>query len=286
MLGYEERGFPLFFKCGFCVVFECLCVPASLPLFQDPSVCVTMGTGCFLSLPINPPTTTSSPYYHLRHLSPSLLQSLVSVLPWWHMAVSSLPATCFTCCPISLGHSLCVCVCFSACFSVCRWIFVCPWLAFRCLLLVFLAGLCFMYLHDCLRISGAVFLRPSLSVFAFCLTLFFSLFSLADWLPVWPPGIPTSNPSSPLSARLLCSVVLLTPTSLLSFQLLFSSFSPPDLFVCSHIKTASIECHWKHIKKKNFCRRQLLLWQHNFWICWGEQGMNRGIERGSEHVRG
>lgn len=150
------------------VMFVCEHVPASLPLFQDPSVCVTMGTACFLYLPLwtptHPPHSHHQPSPTPLPLSLSLPFPGFSVTMATHVCLLSC-VTCFTCCPVSLGQSLCVSVCLILCLSVC------PWLAFLCLLFVYL----FSVLCICTTVWLAVFLCLSLPVFAFCLILF-SLF--------------------------------------------------------------------------------------------------------------
>lgn len=153
-----------------------------------------------------------------------------------------------------------------------------------------------MCLHDCLSgcfpVSVPVCVcSPSHSCFfVFFLSLCLRLTGCMSGHQAFPPLIP------PLLFLLCCSALLfpLTSTSLPSSSSLFlppyNHPPPPTPIVCSHIKTVSIECHREHtVKKKgrdlgNFRRRQLLLWRHNFWICWAERGMNRGIEGGRKNV--
>ena len=88
-------------------VCVCVCVCTCMsPSLRIPPICVTMGTACFLYFSLLTPHTTKC-----SSLFPSILYSKVSVLPWRHMSVSSLPATCFICCPVSPGQSVCLSVC-------------------------------------------------------------------------------------------------------------------------------------------------------------------------------
>lgn len=184
------------------------------------------------------------------------------------MPVSSLPATCFTCCPVSPGQSVCLFAAGSL------YALGLPFFVYSSFVCVFV--LCFMYLHDCL--FSCVDPRPCL----LSVSVFFSLF-LSGWLS----GHQAFNPSSLHSALLLCSVVPLTSVSL---PLLF--FFTPSTWLCvptskQYPLNVTGNTQWKKGRDLgNFRRRQLLLWWHNFWICCGERGMNRGVERGRENVWG
>lgn len=174
-------------------------------------------------------------FLYLSLLTPPHLLHHLPFTHWFQCyhgdtCLSHLPATCFACHPVSLRVSLSLSLSPSLVVFVCRWIFVCPWLAFLCWLFVCLFS--FTYLQDCLCVGLAVPLHPSLSVFAFCLTHFSPSLRLTGCLSghqAFPPLIP---PSSSLSARLLCSVVPLTPSLHSVFSVFsFYSFSPPWL-VC------------------------------------------------------
>lgn len=289
-------------------LFLCAFVSALLPLSQDPSVCVTMGTACFLYrslltpriLPSAAAATTTSLFFF-----PSLLYSLVSVLPWRHMSVSSPACYLFHMLPRLTGSLSSVCLSVSARPRAAAWFPRALAFPFSvCSLFV-----CLFVLRICLSLCLQRCVRPCLCV---CFPSHSFLFSLslapAHWLPVWPPGFSTSNPSSPLSALLLGSDVppRHQPLSLsLSFPFFFSLSQPPQLILFvptskqyplnATRRTHSGEKRRRKKERKkerkekgrdlgNFRRRQLLLWRRNFWICRGERWMNRGMEGGRENV--
>lgn len=217
MLEHRERGSPL----NVAFVLFCACRP--LFLSQELSVCVTMGTACFLYLFLLTP-----PPLNLHRISFSLhpLLSGFSVTIATHVC---LPATCFTCRPVcsaSLSatgcwHALCLPFCCCCCcllfvylFCVHSWLSVCCVHLCLCLLCLFSPPL---FLPGCLSGHQAV-----------------------------PPLIPS------LLFLLCCSVLSLSTNITLCprFSVLLFAFSPPDSIVCSHIKTVSIECHWEHTVKK------------------------------------
>lgn len=195
------------------------------PFLPDPSVCVTMGTACFLYPPhpshTHTPCTNTDSHTPPPSLFPLLFTrwfqcyhgetclSPLSLLPVSHLT-GSLSAS--ACCLCALGSAL-----FAFSFFV-----------------------CLLVLCICMTFCLAVFPPPVPVGVCFSLP--------AHWMFVWPPGFSTSNPSSPLSALLLCSDTLPPPpsASFLSAFPFFFLFSPSYSFVCSHIKTSSSECHQEH----------------------------------------
>lgn len=199
----------------------CLCVSMCrprFPSFRIPPFVLPWGRHASYISPSEPPLTllTATTNHHQHHyLFLSLSPFLVSVLPWRHMSVSSLVL------PVSraaLFHWVSLSVCLSVSFSVCLCAFGLPF--FACSLFI-----CFLF-YVSARPSDWLFFCVCPCLCLLSVSFFFLFFSPAHWLPVWPPGFSTSNPSSPLSALLLCSNV---PPNI---NLSLLSFSPPThLFV-------------------------------------------------------
>ncbi|MEQ2300665.1 hypothetical protein AMECASPLE_028072 [Ameca splendens] len=86
---------------------------------------------------------------------------------------------------------------------------------------------CLLVLCICMTFCLAVFPPPVPVCVCFSLP--------AHWLFVWPPGFSTSNPSSPLSALLLCSDTLPPPPSA-TFLSAFPSFFffLPFIYMLAH----------------------------------------------------
>lgn len=215
--------FPTFLMCLLLCVFVCVGLTSSLRI---PPFVLPWGRHASY-IPLNPH------HHHCHHhhlcffffpLHPLLTGFSVTMAT--HVCLLS-ACYLFHILPCLTG-SVCLSVCLSAHLSVTLsacWLFVCPWLAFLCLLFVCL----FLVFYVSAWLSVWLFscVRPCLCLLSVSL-LFFCFFSLtlspADWLYVWPPGFSTSNPSSPLSALLLCSGV---PLNIHLSTLLFFSFPPP-----------------------------------------------------------
>lgn len=161
--------FPSFLMC--LVLCVCLCVRVCLS--QDPSVCVTMGTACFLyfSLLTPPPTHTHTP--------PPLFfpPSFTHRFQCYHGDTCLSPLCLLPVSHAALSHQVSLSVCLFAVGSLCA--LGLPFFVYSLFVCVFCV------LRICMIVCLAVFLRTSLSVFALCLTLFFSV---SLWLTVWPPG--------------------------------------------------------------------------------------------------